>query len=169
METLENHKGFSARSRTSSARAFILKDYKESAKKCSIISLKGKSGIDFLDRLKFDEYDFSGMLLLHPDGEPIIKISKNEKILLVDSNWRKAKKMYHRIEQKFNLPKISVNGFKSAYPWKAGRPENGLCSIEVLWTLKLIAGERDDSLFENYRWKKEFLELNKNTITASHL
>ncbi len=27
-----------------------------------------------------------------------------------------------------------------------------------------FTGKRDDSLFENYRWKKEFLELNKNTI-----
>ncbi|MBI4095290.1 MAG: DTW domain-containing protein [DPANN group archaeon] len=140
---------------------FILKDYKESEKKCSIISLKGKPGIDFLDRLKFDEYDFSGMLLLHPDGEPIIKIKKGEKILLVDSNWRKARKMYTRLEQKFHLKKIRVDGFKSAYPWKAGRPDNGLCSIEVLWVLSLLAGKRDDLLFQNYKWKKEFFEINK--------
>ena len=144
----------------------IIKDYKESEKKCSIIHLKGKKGFEFLDRRKFDEYDFSGFTLLHPNGKPIDKLDKNAKILLVDSNWRKAKKMYNRLEQKFNLPKISVNGFKSAYPWKAGRPENGLCSIEVLWVLKLLAGQRDDRLLENYRWKKEFLELNKNTINS---
>ena len=143
---------------------FILKDYKESEKKCSIIHLKGKKGFEFLDRQKFDEYDFSGFTLLHPDGEPITKISKGEKILLVDSNWRKAKKMYNRLALKYNLKKIRIDGFKSAYPWKAGRPENGLCSIEVLWALKLIAGERDDSLFENYRLKKEFLDVNGKKI-----
>ncbi|MEK6807598.1 MAG: hypothetical protein AABX75_01070, partial [Nanoarchaeota archaeon] len=93
---------------------FILKDYKENPKKCSIISLKGRPHIDFLDRLKFDEYDFSGMLLLHPEGEPVTKIPKGAKILLVDSNWRKARKMYNRLEQKFHLKKISISGFKSA-------------------------------------------------------
>ena len=71
---------------------FILKDYKESEKKCSIIHLKGKKGFEFLDRRKFDEYDFSGFTLLHPNGKPIDKLDKNAKILLVDSNWRKAKK-----------------------------------------------------------------------------
>ena len=144
---------------------FILKDYKESEKKCSIIHLRGKKGFEFLDRRKFDDYDFSGFTLLHHDGKPVIKIKRNEKILLVDSNWRKAKKMYNRIQQKFNVKLVSVQGFKSAYPWKAGRPENGLCSIEVLWVLSLLAGQRDDSLFENYLWKKEFFEINKKEIS----
>ena len=80
----------------------IIKDFKESPMRCSILWLKGKKGFEFLDRLKFDEYDFSGFTLLHPDGEPITKIKRGEKILLVDSNWRKAKKMYNRIEQKFH-------------------------------------------------------------------
>lgn len=142
----------------------IIKDYKENPKKCSILWLKGKKGFEFLDRRKVDEYDFSGMVLLHPEGEPVSKIKKNEKILLVDSNWRKARKMYNRLEQKFHLKKISIVGFKSAYPWKKGRPENGLCSIEVLWVLNLLAGQRDDKLFQNYRWKREFLEINKKEI-----
>ncbi|MBI2041310.1 MAG: hypothetical protein HYT16_04375 [DPANN group archaeon] len=157
----------------------ILKDYKESEKRCSILWLRGKKGFEFLDRRKFDEYDFSGFTLLHPDGKPIEKIGKNEKILLVDSNWRKAKRMYNRLALKYdlnsqtssrngkrssvfhNLKKIRIDGFRSAYPWKKGRPDNGLCSIEVLWVLSLLAGKRDDSLLENYRWKMEFLELNK--------
>ncbi len=143
----------------------ILKDFKESPKRCSILWLRGKDGFEFLDRKKFDEYDFSGMVLLRPDGEPAGKLGKDEKILLVDSNWRKAKKMYHRLEEKYdNLKKISINGFVSAYPWKKGRPENGLCSIETLWVLKLLAGERDDSLFQNYKWKDRFFEVNEVEI-----
>jgi len=163
----------------------ILKDYKESPKRCSIIWLRGKKGFEFLDRRKFDEYDFSGFTLLHPDGEPVTKIKKNEKILLVDSNWRKARRMYNRLALKYNLnsftssrngkrsgvfhklKKIRIDGFKSAYPWKRGRPDNGLCSIEVLWVLSLLAGKRDDSLFGNYKWKKEFLGLNKDIINLS--
>ncbi|MEK6807502.1 MAG: hypothetical protein AABX75_00580, partial [Nanoarchaeota archaeon] len=66
--------------------------------------------------------------------------------------------------QKFHLKKISISGFKSAYPWKKGRPDNGLCSIEVLWVLNLLAGKRDDSLFDNYRWKKEFFGMNNAAI-----
>lgn len=142
----------------------IIKDFKENPKRCSILWLNGRKGFDFLDRRKFDEYNFSGFALLHPEGEPVTKISKNTKILLVDSNWRKARRMYNRLALKYTLKKIRIDGFKSAYPWKKGRPSNGLCSIEVLWVLGLLAGKRNDSLFDNYRWKKEFLERNKLVI-----
>ncbi len=59
--------------------------------------------------------------------------------------------MYNRLALKYNLKKIRIDWFKSAYPWKKGRPDNGLCSIETLWALNLLAGKRDDLLLENYR------------------
>jgi len=144
----------------------IIKDYHENAKKCSVLPLRGRKDFEFISRDNFDVSDFSGLTLLHPEGKPVKKISKDEKLLLVDSNWRKARKMYSRLEQKYpNMKKISISGFVSGYPWKKGRPENGLCSIEVIFAAHLVAGIHDESLFENYRYKDKFLELNKNIMT----
>lgn len=145
----------------------IIKDYKENSKKCSVLPLQHKEGFTFVSRDFVDDYDFTGMTLLHPEGEPVKKLSKDEKLLVVDSNWRKARKMYKRLEQKYpNMKKISVTGFVSGYPWKKGRPENGLCSIEALFAAFLLAGIRNESLFENYRYKDRFFELNKEVIAS---
>ncbi len=143
----------------------IIKDYHENSKKCSVLPLQNREGFKFISRDVVDEYDFSELTLLHPEGEAVEKLSKDEKLLLVDSNWRKARKMYTRLDQKYpNMRKISISGFVSGYPWKKGRPENGLCSIEVLFAAHLIAGIYDKSLSENYKYKDKFMELNKNII-----
>jgi len=145
----------------------IIKDYKENSKKCSVLPLQGKPGFEFVSRDFVNDYDFTGLTLLHPEGEPVKKLSKDEKLLVVDSNWRKARKMYNRLEQKYpTMKKISVSGFVSGYPWKKGRPENGLCSIEAIFATLLFAGIRDESLFENYRYKDRFFELNKEIIAS---
>lgn len=145
----------------------IIKDYKENSKKCSVLPLQNKENFTFVSRDFVDDHDFTGLTLLHPEGEPVKTLSKDEKLLIVDSNWRKARKMYNRLEQKYpNMKKISIRGFVSGYPWKKGRPENGLCSIEALFAAFMLAGIYDESLFENYRYKDKFLELNKETISS---
>ncbi|MFH0869286.1 MAG: hypothetical protein V1839_03600 [archaeon] len=143
----------------------VIKDYKENEKKCSVLPLRGRKDFEFISRDNFDMSDFSGLTLLHPEGEPVKKLSKDTDLLLVDSNWRKARKMYTRLEQKYpNMKKVSISGFVSGYPWKKGRPENGLCSIEVLFAAFLLAGIYDESLFDSYRYKDKFFELNKEVI-----
>ena len=145
----------------------IIKDYHENEKKCSVLPMRSRSDFEFINRDNFDVSDFSGLTLLHPEGEPVKKLSKDEMLLLVDSNWRKARKMYSRLEQKYpNMKKVSISGFVSGYPWKKGRPENGLCSIEVLFAAFLLAGICDKTLFESYRYKDKFLELNKEIISS---
>ena len=143
----------------------VIKDYRENSKKCSVLPLQNKENFVFVSRDYVDDYDFSGLTLLHPEGEPVGTLDKDAKLLIVDSNWRKARKMYNRLDKKYpDMKKISISGFVSGYPWKKGRPDNGLCSIEAIFAALLLAGIHDESLFENYRYKDKFLELNKEII-----
>lgn len=144
-------------------KAVILKDYHENEKKCSILPLKGKPEFEFVDFKDFDSHDFSGLTMLHPEGEIVEKLNAGEKLLIVDSNWTKARRKYTRLE-KFKLKKIRIDGFQTAYPWKKNAPQNTLCSIEALFVARLLAGIYDASIMDNYYYKDKFLELNKGAI-----
>lgn len=146
----------------------VLKDYHENEKKCSILPLKGRPEFEFVDFKEFDSYDFSGLTMLHPEGEPIDKLGKETKLLIVDSNWTKARRKYTRLE-KFNLKKIRIDGFQTAYPWKKYAPPNTLCSIEALFVARLLAGIYDPEIMNHYYYKDKFLELNKEKIAKFKL
>ena len=55
-----------------------------------------------------------------------------------------------------SLPKDIV----TAYPRKTpdgSDPSNGLASVEALYMARLLMGDRDDTLLDDYYWKTKFL------------
>ena len=139
----------------------ILRDPRESVKKCSLTPLRGREGVEFL---KFDpdkRYDASGRILLHHEGELLSEADRGMALFLVDSSWRRLPKLLERVEGepvRRRLPPL-----KTAYPRKIhffDDPEPGLASIEALYAAAHILYGPRPELLEGYRWAEEFLELN---------
>lgn len=148
-------------------RVVILKDYRESPKKCSILPLAGRPGIEFV---AYDPHapigrDFTGFTLLHPEGEPAGRLGSDERLLLVDANWPAARGIYRKLDAGGPaLRRIAINGFRTAYPWKKNSPPNTLASVEALFVVHHLAGIRDDTLLDHYYFREQFLDLNREAL-----
>ena len=148
---------------------WIIRHHTEPRQKCSLTPLENRKDLKFYSDRQIEKLKFDGKVILHPDGEPLSIKDKNKQIVLIDSYWRKAYAMYNRItvNQKAKVELRSINGWKTAYARKSkfGKdPINGLASAECLFVVKLIFGKYDESFLDNYYWKKQFLEQNKEAI-----
>ena len=71
----------------------ILRDPKESPKKCSLVPLRGTPGIEFVPYDRERTLDGAGRVLLDPAGEPITAADAGRPLLVLDSNWRRLPKL----------------------------------------------------------------------------
>ena len=71
----------------------ILRDPKESPKKCSLVPLRGTPGIEFVAYDRERTLDGAGRVLLDPAGEPITAADAGRPLLVLDSNWRRLPKL----------------------------------------------------------------------------
>jgi pre-rRNA-processing protein TSR3 len=139
----------------------ILRDPRESVKKCSLTPLRGRPGIHFVNYARGRRLDGSGRVLLHPDGEEIGPSDLGRGILLVDCAWRHLPELLARIDgdpRRRRLPALAT-----AYPRKSRLfqdPETGLASIEALYAAAALLGQPCDELLTGYRWAERFLAAN---------
>ncbi len=144
----------------------ILMDKKENPRKCTILPLKHRQ--DF--QIRYFRGDapiapFQATVLLHIDGENLANLRKEKicSLALIDCNWKKVEPTMKRIPQP--LPRlVSIpEGFVTAYPRKnkEGKdPDGGLATIEALFIAASFLGVWDESLFDEYHFKEEFLRIN---------
>lgn len=139
----------------------ILRDPRESAKKCSLTPLHGLSGVQFV-AYRADRRLFAGeRLLLHPDGEELSEADRGAGLLVVDCAWRKVDLLLATIDG--DPPRRRLPPFLSAYPRKSKLfqdPDRGLASIEALYAALALLGQPAPQLLAGYRWADEFLRLN---------
>jgi len=150
----------------------IIRYSRVNKKQCSLTALEGRSDLEFHNEKAIGKADFNGCMLLHPDGVELSEADKEKEIILVDAHWKKALKIVAQLEENYNLEQRGITGFSTAFPRTnglKGDPVNGLRSCECLWVVKKLLGERDDSLLEDYYFKKEFLEKNKEKIDAGDI
>lgn len=141
----------------------ILRDPRESVKKCSLTPIRGKDRIRFLNYDPDARVEVGGRLLLHPEGEILTPRDRTgvSGLLLVDSAWRRLPKLLKTLvgePVRRRLPAL-----RTAYPRKSHTfedPERGLASIEALYAALALLGETRGELLEDYRWRDEFLALN---------
>ena len=142
-------------------RFVILKDHRENPKKCSVLPLQGRPDVELIDSDRLEASDLSGLTLLHPEGTPVASLDDSSRILLVDGDWGRARKIYNRISARYpGMPRISLHGYKTAYPWKRNSPGNTLASVEALFVTTLLAGRPDRTLLDAYYFRESFLVLN---------
>ena len=151
----------------------IIRHKRENLKKCSLRGLEGKKEYLFFlypdCALKNNILpDLSGYVVLDLDGSPLSQADSESGLVLIDATWRLAEKMTKELKLLHHLPKRSIpQGFLTAYPRRqldCKNPETGLASIEALYIANTILGRDTETLLDNYHWKLEFLEKNREAI-----
>jgi len=145
----------------------VIRHSRVNKRQCSLTPLEGREDLEFHTEGCIGKLDLNGSVLLHPDGEPLTGADKGKRIVLADACWKKAMKIVAQIEEGYAVERRGITGFSTAFPRTnglKGDPINGMRSCECLFVIKLILGERDDSLLDGYYFKDVFLERNKEKI-----
>ena len=141
----------------------IVRHPKENPKKCSVMPLKGRADVVFLNYPARTVPPLEGYIRLAAEGPELSAADAACGVLLLDGSWRWAEAMEKTFQQ---VPPRALHGWKTAYPRvsKLGTdPDNGLASIEALYLAHHILGRPTAGLLHEYRWGNEFLRLNQLT------
>ena len=139
----------------------ILRDPRESTKKCSLTPLRGMSGVRFVDFKRGRRVDGSDRILLHPDGDPLDGADQAAGLLLLDCSWRRVPSLLAAVDGDPIVRRLPP--LETAYPRKSRvfeDPAQGLASIEALYAAFALLGTPHGHLLDEYRWASEFLERN---------
>jgi pre-rRNA-processing protein TSR3 len=139
----------------------ILRDPRESTKKCSLTPLRGRSGIRFVSYDRDRRLSTGRRILLDPDGEEFRAEDRGLPLLLIDCAWRRVPDLRATIDGEL-LPR-RLPPLVTAYPRKSkmfADPARGLASIEALYAALALLGDARPELLAHYRWAEEFLSLN---------
>lgn len=139
----------------------ILRDPRESIRKCSLTPLRGCDGVEFRVYHPDRRVDAGSRILLDPDGEPFGEEDHGAPLFLIDCAWRRVASLRATVVGDFKRRRLPP--LVTAFPRKSRTfvdPEQGLASIEALYAASCLSGRFDRELLRGYRWADEFLELN---------
>ena len=139
----------------------ILRDPRESVRRCSLTPLRGLAGVTFVAYHRSRRLDGGGRALLHPDGEELGAADRGAGLLLLDCAWRRVPQLLRTVDGPYALRRLPP--LRTAYPRRSRTfedPEVGLASVEALYAACCILGTPDPELLRCYRWACEFLRLN---------
>ncbi len=138
----------------------IVRHPKENPRKCSVLPLRGRGDLVFLNYPVSEQPLLTGYVRLAADGPELSSEDADSGLLLLDGSWSWAEKMIRAFEM---VPPRSLHGYHTAYPRvsKLGTdPHNGLATVEALFLAYHILGRSTEGLLDHYRWAEEFLRLN---------
>ncbi len=139
----------------------ILRDPRESTKKCSLTPLRGFPGIRFLTWKVDRRFEVGARVLLHADGDEITAADAGRPLFLIDCAWRRVPTLLASCEGDLvrrRLPKLTT-----AYPRRSMTfvdPEQGLASVEALYAALALLGRPAPELLLGYRFAEAFLAAN---------
>jgi pre-rRNA-processing protein TSR3 len=139
----------------------IVRHPHENPRKCSILPLRGRPDLLFLNYPVANPPPPEGYVRLAAEGEELSSADAGSGLLLLDGSWRWAASMTRDFE---HVPPRSLHGWKTAYPRvsKLGTdPDHGLASVEALFVAYHVLGRPTEGLLDHYRWAQEFLHLNE--------
>jgi pre-rRNA-processing protein TSR3 len=139
----------------------ILRDPRESARKCSLTPLRGMAGVRFLTWKPGRRFDVGRRMLLHPAGSEITARDAGRPLLLVDCAWRRVPTLLASVDGQLEPRRLPA--LATAYPRRSRTfedPETGLASIEALVAALALLGDPHPELLAGYRWAAEFLARN---------
>lgn len=146
----------------------ILRDPRESVKKCSLTPIRGLEGIRFVSFDRDRRVEAGARVLLHPDGLEIGDADRGKPLLLLDCAWRRVPQLLACVDGELAPRKLPP--LVTAYPRKSKTfedPERGLASIEALYAALALLGDARPELLASYRWKDEFLRANAAALGRS--
>jgi pre-rRNA-processing protein TSR3 len=138
----------------------IIRNPRENPRKCSILPLKGRPGLVFVEYPVKRPLALDGYVRLCADGPELSVDDRDRGLLLLDGSWRWAAVMDRDF---LEAPPRSLHGYRTAYPRRSKQgtdPGNGLASVEALFLAHRILGRPTAGLLDHYRWADQFLQLN---------
>ena len=88
----------------------ILRDPRESPKKCSLTPLRGRDGVRFVNHREGLVLETAGRFLLHHVGEELSPADADLGILLVDSSWRRLPLLLRSLDGDPPRPPLRYSG-----------------------------------------------------------
>ena len=138
----------------------IVRSPHENPRKCSILPLRGRADLLFLEYPVAGPPALTGYVRLAAEGPELSSADAACGLLLLDGSWRRAQAM----NQDFlHVPPRSLHGYRTAYPRAAKLgtdPKHGLATVEALFLAYHILGRPTAGLLDHYRWAVEFLGVN---------
>jgi pre-rRNA-processing protein TSR3 len=139
----------------------IVRHKAENPRKCSVLPLRGRPDLLFLNYPVTERPRLDGYVRLAAKGPELSPAADSGAgLLLLDGSWRRADAMTRAF---LDVPPRSLHGWETAYPRvsKLGTdPDNGLASVEALYLAYRILGRPTEGLLDHYRWGDEFLRIN---------
>ena len=138
----------------------VVRHPREAAAKCSILPLRGRPDLLFLEHPVRQRPNLEGYVRLAADGPELSAADAGRGLLLLDGSWRWAEVM---TRQFLDVEPRSLQAYQTAYPRRSKQyedPANGLASVEALFLAYHILGRPTAGLLDHYRWRGEFLRLN---------
>lgn len=139
----------------------ILRDPRESIKKCSLTPLRDVEGVEFLRYHHEKVFEVGERILLDPEGEELSSADADLGFLLIDCAWRRVPSLRKTLRGTFHRRRLPE--LHTAYPRKSTifeDPSAGLASVEALYAALHILGRPSPELLAEYRWRDEFYRLN---------
>jgi pre-rRNA-processing protein TSR3 len=139
----------------------IVRDPRESVRKCSLTPLRGHPGIRFHTYREDRIVEAGARVLLHPEGEELGPSDLHAPLLLVDCSWRRVPTLLRTVRGELRPRRLPL--LETAYPRRSKTfedPDSGLASIEALYAALALTGHAAPSLLERYLFAARFLELN---------
>jgi pre-rRNA-processing protein TSR3 len=131
----------------------IVRHTNENPRKCSVLPLRGRPDIVFLNYPVKVRPPLEGYLRLAADGPELTAADADRGLLLLDGSWRRATAMMRDFA---DVEPRSLHGYQTAYPRvsKLGTdPEHGLASVEALFVAYHILGRPTVGLLDHYHWR----------------
>lgn len=142
----------------------IIRDARESPRKCTVAPLRGTPGIEIRGWRRESIIEIPGVVtLLHHEGTPLSPADHGRPLLLVDSSWNHLPQVLADLRGTLERRSIPP-GFVTAYPRKSrlfSDPEGGLATVEALHIARCILGLPSEGLLQHYYFREEFLSLNR--------
>jgi pre-rRNA-processing protein TSR3 len=146
----------------------VLRDPRESWKRCSLRPLRGLPGVRFVTWRDDLALDVGDRLLLDPAAPPLADADRGRALFVIDCSWRRLPLLRRAV---VGEPRArSLPPLLTAYPRRSetfADPAAGLATVEALYAAGLLLGEPDPQLLEGYRFKDEFLARNAALFTGS--
>src|SRR5438477_1703495 len=118
----------------------IVRHSHENPRKCSVLPLRGRPDLVFLNYPVAAPPALDGYVRLAAEGPPLSAADSAAGLLLLDGSWSWADKMTRTFAQ---VPPRSLSGFQTAYPRVSKRgtdPGNGLATVEALFLAYHLLG-----------------------------
>lgn len=136
----------------------IIRHPKERKSKCSLTPLEGREDIRFYKAREAWEFNAAGYTILGLDAPVLSPDDAGRPLLLLDSTWR----LLPQLESCLTGESVrrSLPYVQTAYPRVskiAEDPMGGLASVEAFYLARLLLGEREDDLLQDYYWRDIFM------------